>query len=72
MMIETADIGRYVEPVPQHHLDIVAAEFLEPNPRTVGQRPVTLDRQHLPAEPRQDGGLVARTGADFEHAVISL
>ena len=70
--VEIAGTGRDVEAVPQHHLDIVAAELLQPRPGAVGQRPVALDGQDLPAKPRQDGGLVTGAGADLEHAVMLL
>src|SRR6202158_6157554 len=64
--------ARAVEPTPQHPLDIVAPELTEPRPGSVGERPVALDRQHVPAKPRQDCGLVAGAGADLQHAVMLL
>ena len=70
--VEIAGPGRDVEAIPQHHLDIVAAELLEPCAGAVGEGPVALDGQHLPAQPRQDRGLIAGAGADLQHAVLLL
>src|SRR5258705_9824339 len=61
-----------VEAVTELPSDIVAASLAKPRPGGVGERPVTLDGQDLPAEPRQDGGLVSRAGADLQHAVLLL
>src|SRR5664279_2032074 len=61
--VEAAGAGRNIEAIPEHYLDIVAAELFESQPGTVGERPVTLDRQHFPAQPRQDGGLIPGAGA---------
>ncbi len=47
-------------------------ELRKPRPGGIGERTVALDRQHLPAEPRQDGGLIAGAGADLEDAVPLL
>ncbi len=62
-------IGRNVEAIAQHHLDIVASKPFQARPGAVGQRAITLDRQHLPAKPRQDRGLIAGPSADLEHAM---
>ena len=58
MRSKCAGAGRNVEAVPQHHLDIVAAELLQPRPGAVGQGPVSLDRHDLAGTAGQDGGLV--------------
>ena len=70
--VEIAGIGRDVEAVPEHHFDIAASQLLEPRPGLIGQGPVTLDRQHLAAQPRQDCRLVTGAGADLEHAMMFL
>ena len=72
MRSNCADAGREVEAVPEHHLDIGAAEPLQPQPGGVRQRPEPLDRQDLAGKPRQDRGLVAGAGADLEHPVLLL
>src|SRR6266702_5098027 len=43
--VERADIGRQVEAVAQHHLDIVVAELLKPGARGIREPAVALDRQ---------------------------
>src|ERR1700679_3452696 len=67
--VEFAGAWGNVEAVAHHHLDIVVAETLQPHPGTVGQRPVTLDREHLLTKPREDSGLVTGARADLEHPV---
>ena len=58
--------------VADDHLDIVKAERLQPRPRRLGKRAIALDADHLAGEPRQDRRLVARAGADLEHAMLRL
>ena len=60
------------KPSPSITSTLSIAELLEPGPGAVGQRPVALDGQHVPAQPRQDRGLVAGAGADLEHLVVLL
>ena len=52
------------------HVDVLIAERREPGARRIGERAVALDAHHLAREPRQHRGLIARAGADFEHAVL--
>ncbi len=42
---------------------------VEPLPRTVGERAIALDTDDFARDARKHGGLVARAGADLEHAM---
>ena len=52
--------------------DIGVSQRLETLARRIRQRPVALDAHDFAREPRQDGGLVARAGANFQDAVLRL
>ena len=67
-----ADVVWDVEAVADHHLDIVITELLEPGARRIGQCAEALDGQNLGCKAGQDGGLVARTSPDLQHAVTLL
>ena len=54
------------------HLDIVVAKRRQPAASRFRQRAIAFDADHFARKPRQNGRLIARAGADFEHAVIRL
>src|SRR5262249_40873419 len=58
------------ETVAHHHRDIVVAERLQARARGLGERAIALDAHDLAREPREYGSLIARAGADLEHAVV--
>ena len=51
--------------------NIGVAQALEIGGRAGGQRLEDLDRIDIRHQPREHGGLIARTGADFQHPVAS-
>jgi CheY-like chemotaxis protein len=56
--------------ISDQHFDIVVAESCKVAPRRVSESPEPLDRHHFARQPRQNGCLISRAGADFEHAML--
>src|SRR5262249_58049177 len=63
-------LGAAGEPTADDPPAVLIAERREPRARRVRQRAVALDTDPLAREPRQDRGLVPRSGADLEHAML--
>ncbi len=63
-------VGRDVEAVAQHDLDVIAAQLLQPGAGAIGEHAKPLDGHDLAAQTRQDRGLVAGPGPDLQHPVV--
>src|SRR4030081_1205261 len=70
--VEGCAIGHAGKTVAQAHLDIAVAQRREPGARAVRQGPIALDADDLASESREHRGLIARAGADLEHAMPPL
>src|SRR5438552_1570072 len=58
--------------VPEQKGHVAQADLLNSTSRAVEKRGNSLDRKYLRCEPRQERRLVARSGSDLEHFLISL
>lgn len=57
-------------PVAGHDLDVVVPELGHAPSRSLGERPVALDRPDPAHDPAQHGGGVSRAGSDFQDPVV--
>ena len=64
--IEGAPVGRNREPVPPNHGHAARFEGREPRTSFDDEGTKPLHGQHLPAEPRQNGGGVTGASTDLE------
>src|SRR5262245_28373612 len=73
---EDGVVGRIARPsqcaIPQEHRDVAGLRFPQRALRALREGLDPLHREHLSHEPRQEGGLVPRAGADLEHALTTL
>src|SRR6516164_3976071 len=70
--IELAKLRSKAKTVGEHDLDVVIAERFEPPAGGVGEGAEALDGHDPTGQLRQDRRLVARTGANLEHAMALL